>query len=139
MEKAVKEKKKFSYWWIIILIIAIGIWIYARNQPSQPDIDITFVVKFWQPWIYCYNDSSNVTITYDVSSSSAVDLIFTPTKEDAENLSETSQYYPSCYIPNVLKNKGGCIIAGKGCMVLLNKNIDDATVNLRYSARKIES
>ena len=131
MEEGKKEKS--SYWWIIILIIIISVWIYVKNQPDE---DVTFIVKYGS-WHSCWNEGSDLTINYDLSSSSAIDLMFTPTKEDAENLTETSQHYPSCYSPNVLKKKGSCNIAGKGCMVLLNKNTNDATVSLKYSAKEI--
>jgi hypothetical protein len=126
-------KKKSSYWWTIILIIIIGFWIYVYNQPDE---DVTFVVKSGY-WLTCWEDASNMTISYDLSSSLAVDLLFTPTREDAENLTATSKHYASCYISNVLENKGSCVIAGKGCIVLLNKNVDDATVSLKYSAKRI--
>ena len=129
------KKKKFSYWGVIILIIVIGAWIYVRNLPDK---DITFVVGPGQHWTSCWNEFSNLNINYDLTSSSPVDLLFTPTREDAYNLTETSQHYASCYSPNVLKNKGVCVIAGKGCIALLNKNTNDATINLIYSAKKIE-
>ena len=133
--EGLKDKKKNSYLWIIILIIIISVWIYVKNQPAK---DITFLVGGGEHWLTCWDDASNMTIIYDLSSSSAIDLLFTPTREDAENLTETSKHYSSCYIPNVLKNKGSCIIAGKGCMVLLNKNTNDATISLKYSAKRIE-
>jgi len=152
-----KEKNKNSSLWIKILIYAF--WIYILiiiiniliDFYIPSDKDITFVIPSEQPWISCYNDVSSITINYDLSSSSAVDLIFTPTQEDAgkyiaiswglANLSENYQYpqnYASCRISNVLKNKGSCVIAGKGCMLLLNKNTNDATISLKYSARTIE-
>ena len=109
--------------------------IYIRNIP---DNDTTFVVASKGYWHSCYNEISNLTITYDISSSSAIDIIFTPTKKDAENLNETYLHYEACYVPNVLKNKDSCFIVGNGCLVLLNKGKQDVTVNLKYSAKIIE-
>lgn len=136
MEEGVRNKN--SYWWVVVLIF-VGIVVYFFNQPnaqvvSTPDRDTTFVVSPGH-WYSCWNDSSNITITYEIASSSALDLIFTPTKEDAENLNETSIHYPSCHFPRVLNDKGSCIIPGNGCMVLLNGNLNDATVTLKYSAK----
>jgi hypothetical protein len=132
-KEELKDKKKSSYWWAIILIVILGFWIYVYNQPDE---DVTFVVKPGH-WLTCWEDNSNITVSYDLSSSLAVDLLFTPTREDAENLTATSKHYVSCYISNVLENKGSCVIAGKGCIVLLNKNVDDATIRLKYSAKRI--
>jgi hypothetical protein len=113
-------------------MVIIVVWIYVKNLPDE---DKTFVVNP-EYWYSCWNEVSDITINYDLSSSSAVDLIFTPTEEDAKNLSELYWHYPSCYSPNILKNKGSCVIGGKGCMVLFNEN--DAIVSLKYSARNIK-
>ncbi len=133
MEEGVKKKN--SYWWIIILVILVGVWIYVRNQPTSEEM--TFVVVSGHSWTSCYNSTSNLTISYDLASSSAVDLLFTPTNEDAQNLTEASMHYPSCYAPKILNKKGECVIPGNGCIVLLNEKENDATVNLKYSAIEI--
>jgi hypothetical protein len=128
------EKKKSPYRkaiTYIIIILIIGVWIYVKNLPEK---DITFVIISGQSWYSCWNEVTTLTINYDLSSSSPVDLMFTPTEGDVTNLNETSQNYPSCYNPNVLKYKSSCNIAGKGCIAIINKNTNDATVNLKYSA-----
>ena len=132
-EEATKERKNFSYLWIILLII-IGVWFYVK---MQPDTNMTFVVGSGERWFNCWNDTLNITVSYDLSSDSPVDLIFTPTQEDIVNLTETSQHYPSCYLPNILKTKGSCITSGTGCIALLNKKTNEATISLKYSARVI--
>lgn len=131
MEEGVKKKN--SYWWIIILVILIGVWLYVRNQPDE---DMTFVVGSGQEWYSCWNSTSNISVSYEISASSALDLLFTPSKKDADGLNETHYDYPSCSSPGVLTDKGSCVISGEGCMVLLNKNINDATVSLKYSAKE---
>jgi hypothetical protein len=127
----IMPEKKRSYWWIIVLVIIVG-WIYIRNLPDK---NISFIVEPDTHWLSCWNTVSNLSITYEILSSDPIDIIFTPTKKDAENLNETSLHYETCYMPDVLKTKGECSIHGKGCMVLLNKKTTDATVNLKYSTR----
>ncbi len=129
------EKRKKSYWWIIILVLFVIAYAYITNQPEE---EKSFVVNAFGSWYACWDDTSNININYEISSSSPVNLFFTPTNNDAKSLNETAQYYPSCYSPNILSDAGDCAIAGKGCMVLLNKNINNAIVSLKYSARKIE-
>ncbi len=125
-EKSFEQK----YWWIILLIIIIG-FIYIR---SLPDEDITFLIKSGEYSTRCWSEDSDLTITYDISSSSAIDLVFTSGPEDAENINKTSYYYNSCYFQNILNNKGDCLIEGDGCLLLINKGTQDATVHLKYSA-----
>ena len=119
-----------------IILWNIGTEIGKSWETGTLDKDITFVIKSGLPWTSCYNSTSAIVITYDLSSSSAVDLIFTPTKKDIENLNSTSQHYSSCYLPNILKTKGGCTISGEGCMALLNRNLEDATIRLKYSVTR---
>jgi len=135
-EEVTKPKKKANYWWILVVLVIIIGYIYIKNIPTN---DTTFVVKGGEHWLSCWNEDTTLTIDYDLTSNSAVDLIFTPTREDANVLNETSKHYEVCYVPNVLNNKASCTISGKGCLVLFNKNTNDATVSLKYSAKKNEN
>ncbi|MEI7719110.1 MAG: hypothetical protein WCI72_04535 [archaeon] len=97
--------------------------------------DTTFIVETGTIWYSCFNDNSDITITYEINSDNPVNLLFTPTKQDAEGIISTNvtsiNTYPSCYVPNALSTKGQCIISGKGCMVLENSKETDARVNLK--------
>lgn len=143
------QKTAFIIGLLVLIFFVIGVVDLVRTKLTttgysvyydvKPDKDITISVPSTQHWISCWDEITPLTIKYDLTSSTAVDLIFTPTMEDANNLSETSKHYQVCYQPSILKNKGSCNIDGKGCIVILNKNLNDATVSLKYTALKIES
>lgn len=138
MEKEEGVKKKKSYWWIIVIVVIIIVWIYLRNQPTSSSLkETSFVVEGSHQWTSCWNEETNLSINYDLSSNSEVDIIFTPTQKDAADINESSMHYPSCYIPNALTNKATCVIEGKGCLLLLNKKTNQATINLKYSATPV--
>lgn len=157
-----KKNKKFFYGLTLFFIVLILGWAYMKNQsdnsynrphflnngitgnsirnPQEKEIkDTTISIKALERWFLCWQEdsTSNLNINYELSSNQAIDVIFTPTKNDIENFNENSKHYSTCYAPSVLKNNGDCIIQGTGCMALYNKGLGNAIVDLKYSAEKV--
>lgn len=134
----VEEHKKEPYfWWIVLIVVILVGWrVYSNYIPME---DKTFAIDSGHIWYSCWEDKSNIIISYELISDSPVNLYFTPTKQDAENflsMNVTSiNTYPSCHAPNALSDKGDCIISGGGCIVLDNSQETDARVNLKYKAK----
>ncbi len=132
-------QKKKSYWWLVILLVVFIGWQFYRNY--IPMEDTTFAINSGADWYSCWSDSSDIKVSYEISSNFPVDLYFIPSKQEVENISLLTNFshYPSCSSPSVLKNSGSCVISGSGCIVLVNLRPTEATVNLKYKAEAVNA
>lgn len=140
-QEQISKAIKGIFWLIVIGIIAYLLYpiVFEKTNFLLNAKDIVFVVNAGGHWYSCWSDASNLTVNYEMISTSPIDIVFTPTENDAKFLNETSKHYASCYLPSVLNYKGSCIINGEGCLVLFNKDFSkDTTINLKYSVERIK-
>lgn len=136
------QKIIYSVGFIVVMLFILGFIIRLYGNPNVSDNTLnnpmkeeTFVVNGLFQRTICWQENKDILVNYELSSTSPIDIIFTPTQKDANDFNETSMHYPSCYIPDTLNNKGSCAIAGNGCLLLLNKKNNSATITLKYSAK----